>query len=297
MPGWPGQPSLADIHRAQHSRGQLPARKFFIFGNNIAHSLSPTIHNAAFAELGLPHHYSIHQTPEMDDSVRQMLHQPNFGGASVTFPHKLHIKPMLDSVSDSAMKLGAINTVVVEDTAQGRKLKGDNTDWLGILQCIQNAPSVRLDTAIVIGAGGAARAATFALQTLGVAKVVVINRTVATAQRLAADFPLLNVEVHSKLSSAPAANIIVACIPADDINEADIPAQMFADGPGTVIEMAYRPPVTALIKVARKKPLWKVYGGVDVLKEQAYAQFELWTGWRAPVIAIQEALEAKATQA
>lgn len=276
--------------------GQLPKMNFFIFGNNISHSLSPTIHNAAFAEIGLPYHYSIFQTPQMDGQVEEILQRPDFGGASVTFPHKLNIQSMLDSMSSSATKLGAVNTVVVQDTPSGRKLRGDNTDWLGILKCIRSGQKLHGQksddtTALVIGAGGAARAALFALQNVGIQQVSVVNRNPSNAEGVCKEFSSLKTEVYSSLSDAPAASIIVACIPADDITEAGIPPRIFADGPGIVIEMAYRPPITALMKVARRLPQWTVYGGVDVLRWQAYAQFELWTGWRAPIIAVEEALQ------
>lgn len=293
----PGQLSIDKIHQGLHLMGQLPKRNFFIFGNNIAHSLSPTIHNAAFAELGLPYHYSIFQTPQMDDRVQEMLTRPDFGGASVTFPHKLNIQPMLDSVSSSAAKLGAVNTVIVQESPSGRKLRGDNTDWLGILKCIRSGQNVQCETAIVVGAGGAARAALFALQNMGVSHVAVVNRSTSNAEVVCREFGSLNTEVCDSLWKAPASSIIVSCIPADDITEADIPAQIFKDGPGIVIEMAYRPQVTALMKVAERRPQWKVYGGVDVLRWQAYAQFELWTGWRAPITVIEKALRERISAA
>lgn len=291
FPSAPGQLSLAQVNQCLHLTGQLPKRQFVILGNDILHSLSPTIHNAAFAELGLPHHYSIHQTPQIDESVRKLLQNPEFGGASVTYPHKLSIRPMLDSISESAMKLGAVNTIIVEVGTKGRKLKGDNTDWIGIKRCIQAGNLRGYQHALVIGAGGAARAAVFALQHLGVRRVTLVNRTRDRAERLAADFPSLTFEIHESLAKALAADVIVSCIPADHVKDEDIPSPIFAAGQGLLIEMAYRPPVTALMKVATRQAGWTVKNGVDVLKEQAYAQFELWTGRRAPVLAIQGALE------
>jgi len=292
--------STHDVRKLNHSHlgesntmAQQPERNFYILGNNISHSLSPTIHNAAFAELGLPYHYRIHQTPQLDATVRRMLHDPRFGGASVTFPHKLSIMPLLDSLSISASTLGAVNTVIVKNTASGQQLIGDNTDWLGILNCIKSHGPRRCETAIVIGAGGAARAAVYALQILGAAHLAIVNRTKSTAQRLAADFPQSHIDVFDSLVRAPAAQIIIGCIPADEVEEDDIPSEMFAEGAGLVIEMAYRPPVTALMHVAARQQGWTVLGGVDVLKEQAYAQFSLWTGRSAPVPAIQEALDRR----
>ncbi|KIW48940.1 shikimate-5-dehydrogenase [Exophiala oligosperma] len=292
-PSAPGQISLAQVNYAKHLMGQLPKRNFFIFGNNISHSLSPTIHNTAFAELGLPHHYSIHQTPQIDDTVRDLVQKPQFGGASVTFPHKLNIQPLLDSVSEASTRIGAVNTVIVEETKSGRTLRGDNTDWVGILRCIQGSGLSKLDTGLVIGAGGAARAAVYAYRQMGVPHIGLVNRSRNTAERLIADFSPLQVDIYGSLAEAPTADVIVSCIPADDVTEADIPEHIFATGAGVVIEMAYRPPVTALMRVASRQTGWKVEDGVAVLKEQAYCQFEMWTGRRAPVLAIREALDTR----
>ncbi|KAL6248621.1 hypothetical protein RBB50_004876 [Rhinocladiella similis] len=293
-PSAPGQISLAQVNHAKHLMGQLPKRNFYIFGNNISHSLSPTIHNTAFAELGLPHHYSIHETPCIDDTVRDLMQSPQFGGASVTFPHKLNIQPLLDSVSDASTRLGAVNTVIVEsDAKSGRSLRGENTDWIGILRCIQGSGLTKLDVGLVIGAGGAARAAVFAYRQLGVRRICLVNRTRSTAERLVADFSPLEIDIYESLVEAPTADVIVSCIPADDVTEADIPEHIFARGSGVVIEMSYRPPVSALMRVASRQPGWKVEDGVAVLKEQAYCQFEMWTGRRAPVLAIREALDKR----
>ena len=226
-----------------------------------------------------------------------MLLQPGFGGASVTFPHKLSIGPLLDSVSEAARKLGAVNTVVAQDTPSGRELRGENTDWLGILKCIQGSSTLKPHdrTGLVIGAGGAARAAVFAYQNLGVRRIAIVNRTRSTAEKLVADFPSLNIEIYGSLAEAPPANIIVGCIPADDVKEDDIPGHIFAEEGGLVVEMSYRPPVSALMRVAsRRHSGWTVRDGLDVLREQAYAQFEMWIARRAPVLAIEEAL-AKAS--
>lgn len=315
------QLSLADINRCLYLLGQLPKQRFFIIGNNIAHSLSPTIHNTAFAELGLPHQYSIYETFSVDDRVKNLIREPDFGGASVTYPHKLAIGPFLDELSEAARLIGAVNTVVV--TAGGtpdlgeavlsntkKILRGENTDWLGIMSVIRKkskdmnigsatstmnqepAPQFSTSSGLIIGAGGAARAAAFALQHLGVRNVTIVNRTTTTAQNLASFFPSLAIVVHSQLEHASASDIIIGCVPADDITEGDIPDHIFRSGRGIVVEMSYRPPVSALMKTAKRQKGWCVADGVDVLKEQAYAQFEMWTGRRAPVTIIEEALSA-----
>lgn len=296
-PTAPGQMSIRNINRVRHLTGKIPRKKFVILGNNISHSLSPVIHNTAFTELGLPHHYSIYQTPQFDDSVKDLLKSRDFGGASVTYPHKLNIQPFLDSISENARIIGAVNTVVLRESEEDptrRTLIGENTDWLGIQKCIQNSGAQLNDsnTAIVIGAGGAARAAIYALQELGCSRIIIVNRTMKRAKEMVSSFPTIEFSVVQTLQdvSTPV-NCIVACVPADDMTQADIPQTIFVSNQsGVLVEMAYRPKVTAIMEVARRLELWSVFSGLDVLKGQAYAQFELWTGYRAPVLAIADAL-------
>jgi shikimate-5-dehydrogenase len=296
----PQELSLAEVHQSLHLLGQLPARQFYIFGNNISHSMSPTLHNAGFRELGLPHHYSIYQTENVDEEVRNIMAQPDFGGASVTFPHKLQIGRLLAGVSDSAKLIGAVNTVVVKcDELGERKLRGDNTDWLGIKSCIeQNWIGEPEETVgLVIGAGGAARAAVFALQDLGFTRVNLVNRTISRSHQLACNFPTIKFKFFSTLKELAMTNIqlapvIVACVPADDITQDDIPLELLrTERESILVEMAYRPRVTALMKVARNCDNWRVLQGTDVLKEQAWHQFRLWTGRHAPVSVMIDALE------
>ncbi|KAH7250915.1 type I 3-dehydroquinase-domain-containing protein [Fusarium tricinctum] len=276
-------------------------KQFFIFGHNIAHSLSPALHNAGFKALNLQHHYQIHESENVDETVEQIIHRPNFGGASVTFPHKLQIGRLLDSISPRGESIGAINTVVVHESNGRKTLHGDNTDWIGIKRCIIKSGhrNFAASSAVVLGAGGAARAACYAIQALGFKDLIVINRTLSKAQELASRFTDLKSRAVSTLEEADAlkdANIrlVVACVPADDLGEDKIPSGLFSKtGDGVLVEMAYRPQVTGMMIVAARYPEWKVYRGVDVLEEQAYAQFELWTGQQAPAEVMRDAMQRK----
>lgn len=281
---------------------QKPGKNFFIFGHNISHSLSPTLHNTGFRKLGLPYHYAIHETEAVDTTVEDIINRPDFSGASVTFPHKLQIGRLLDSISTSAQKVGAVNTIVVREQGSKRLLYGDNTDWVGIKRCIERNASGDLSasTALVLGAGGAARAACYAAQILGVAELFIVNRTISKAQDMASSFDVRSrvfgtFEEAVKASSTPI-RIIVACIPADDLTEEKIPAELFSGSEtGTLVEMAYRPQVTGMMKVAARHPGWKICRGIDVLEEQAYEQFEMWTGQPAPMAVMRDAMRAKAS--
>jgi shikimate-5-dehydrogenase len=279
----------------------VPKRQFFIFGNNIKHSLSPALHNAGFKEYGLPHHYSIHESPSVDGTVEEIIARPDFGGASVTFPHKLQVDRLLDSILEGAKKVGAVNTIIVGQTEDGRRLLlGDNTDWVGIRNCIRKGCVTGLQSAsaLVLGAGGAARAACYALQEYGISEVVIVNRTRHKAEELAARLPGLNVHIYETLEEASSAGVgeirtVVACVPADDLPEEKIPAGLFSESKtGILVEMAYRPQVTGMMQAAGRHPGWKIYRGIDVLEEQAYAQFELWTSKPAPIKVMREAMRA-----
>lgn len=283
-----------------HNQSIQP-KEFFIFGHNIAHSLSPTLHNSGFKALNLPHHYQIHETENVDETVKQILHRPDFGGASVTYPHKLQIGKLLDSVSPRGESIGAINTVVVQESNGQKTLHGDNTDWIGITRCITRSgvQDLASSSAMVLGAGGAARAACYAIQSLGYRELIVINRTLPKAKDLISKFPDLKTRAFSTLQELAGlrdahVRLVVACVPADDLGEDKIPSELFTSaGEGVLVEMAYRPQVTGMMTVAGRFPDWKIYRGVDVLEEQAYAQFELWTGQQAPVEVMRAAMEAK----
>jgi shikimate-5-dehydrogenase len=272
---------------------------FFIFGNNISHTLSPQLHNSGFAKLRYPGHYTIHETKAVDATVERLIRQANFGGASVTFPHKLQIGKFVDSITPRAVSVGAVNTIVVKQSESGRILEGDNTDWSGIRSCIvkSHLPDIESSTAVILGAGGAARAACYALETLQVNNVIIVNRTRSNAEEMAKHFPGLSTHICAELedvhlvSSTPV-RIIVACVPADDLTEDKIPSSLFCEAEsGVLVEMAYRPIETGMTKVAFKHPAWRTFRGMDVLREQAYAQFELWTGKDAPTEVMEEAME------
>ncbi|KAH8738397.1 type I 3-dehydroquinase-domain-containing protein [Ilyonectria robusta] len=304
FPASADQPTVAKVNQALNILGQLPKKQFYIFGHNIAHSLSPTLHNAGFQELGLPHRYRIHQSENVDKSVEDLVNRHDFGGASVTFPHKLQVGRLLDSVSPVVEKVGAVNTIVVRKSEDGsRVLIGDNTDWLGIKRCIDSASVRHLGTsaALVLGAGGAARAACYAIQSLGVQHLLIVNRTLSKAEDMAALFPDMRTTIFESLEAAceytgPCIRVIIACVPADDLSEDKIPTKLFSGADtGALVEMAYRPQVTGMMKVAKRFPGWSVFKGIDVLEEQAYAQFELWTEMPAPSIVMGDAMRAKAS--
>ncbi|CAE6445533.1 unnamed protein product [Rhizoctonia solani] len=297
----PGQMSVQDIHIALHLNGQLPVQKFYLFGSPIAHSMSPHLHNTGFEKLGLPHKYHIFETPTITDEVKAAIRAPDFGGASVTIPLKLDIIPLLDEVSPEAKAIGAVNTVIPRKRADGStSLFGTNTDWRAIHDLARNNLVVGITdetTALVLGAGGTARAALYAVHALGIKTIYLFNRTRPAAQALAETFPTFGIIPLDSLASFPKAapTVVVSAIPATGTtteqgnNAAGVylPPTLFKAPSGVVVEMAYKPAVTPVLGLAAKASGWIGVRGVDILCEQGFYQYEAWTGRKAPRAAMK----------
>lgn len=221
----PGQMSSKEIMHHRTELGLCLPRSFFLFGSPISASPSPDMHNAGFRTSGLPHEYSLCEGEDPAVMV-EALSRPDFGGASVTIPHKQNVLTLLDEVSEAAKTIGAVNTVIVgtDPETGARRLRGDNTDWLGILRPVKARLEAsgweqgRGGVAIVVGAGGAAMGALFAMQRLGL-EVVVYNRTPAKAEELASRFggaavSELDVETLKNACGAAAVDVVVSTIPA-----------------------------------------------------------------------------------
>ena len=294
----PGQLSVAQIQTGLHLLGQLPAKKFYLFGTPIAQSMSPTLHNSGFKALGLPHSYELVETGSVDADVKSILASPDFGGASVTIPLKLDILPLLDTVSPEAQVIGAVNTIIARQRDDGsRELFGDNTDWTGIAQCVKYNLGEKLprnSKALVIGGGGTSRAALYALHVLGVSTIYLFNRTRSMAEKLVSQFPpeynITIIDAVDAFTNGPP-TVIISTIPASALSLEQSPDQIVlnrkilsADDGGVVVDMAYRPAQTPLLTLAQsvKDAKWRTVHGVGVLLEQGYRQFEAWTDMRAP---------------
>jgi len=287
--------------------GQLPPQKYYLFGTPISHSMSPTIHNTGFEALGLPHNYELLETKDVDEQIKATITAPEFGGASVTIPFKLDVIPLLDSLSAEAEAIGAVNTIIPIVKPDGsRTLHGDNTDWRGIREAILSRSPTRVtqpDTGLIIGAGGTSRAAIYALQSLGTKKIYLFNRTRSSAQALVDAFPDTKIELVENLGSWSGSppTIVVSTVPAsatateqDVTGSVYLPESIFEAHSGVVVDMAYKPAETPLLSLAKKVGKgWQSVKGVEVLLEQAYVQFELWTGRSAPKKVIAETVLRK----
>lgn len=295
----PGQLSFVEIQKALHLVGQLPSKQFYIFGKPIAHSMSPMLHNTAFNHLGLPHSYGRLESDQVDADLRATLAHTDFGGASVTIPLKRDIMSQLDELTPEAKAIGAVNTVIPFTKAGGhRGLLGDNTDWMGIRNVVKARlppSSNKIENCLVIGAGGTARAAIYALHALGASRIYLFNRTRRSAEELVHAIPDANVELLDTLDvtsvQGPPPSVIVSTVPASATTTEEhvpdalyLPSSLFSADAGVVVDMAYKPAETPLLRLAETVAAgkWHPVMGIEVLLEQGYRQFELWTGRRCP---------------
>jgi len=298
----PGQLSFADIQQALSLLGKIPKQKFCLFGTPIAHSKSPLIHNTAFSMLGLPHSYGLHETKSFDETCVSYIRSAEFGGASVTIPFKLEAIPHMDELTPEGKIIGAINTIVPVRTGDRVTLLGDNTDWRGIRQTFlsnitaEHKPYTADSCGLVLGAGGTSRAAIYALHSLQMQTIYLYNRTADNAIKVAQSFPSdWNIQVVTSLESFPHGDplVIVSTVPAEGTSSAaapnktaglHIPESVLARPlGGIVIDMAYKPKRTPLIRLAEGRPNWVAQPGIEVLLAQGFEQFKLWTGRRPPI--------------
>lgn len=273
-----------------------------IIGSPVRHSLSPVMHNAAFAALGLDWVYvPFPVAPERLPEGISGLAALGVAGFNVTIPHKVAIMALLDRVDPQAELIGAVNTVSVRDGV----LTGYNTDGIGLLAALESrlgfSPSGR--SILVLGAGGAARSAVVALAAAGAARIDIANRSVERAQELTGF-------LSGKLGSALAAVPLELSADPSYIRDFDLVLNTTSVGmagdsfaglslsrlkPGAVVyDMVYAPPVTPLLAQAACCGV-PAANGLGMLIAQGEAAFTIWTGTAAPPGCMEAALARAAT--
>jgi shikimate dehydrogenase len=265
----------------------------YLLGYPLGHSISPAMQNAALAERKLRATRYV-KNPMPPEKMRDMilaLRAPHCLGANVTVPHKQTIMPHLDELTDLAREIGAVNTILKKDG----KLIGDNTDAYGFLQALRVRKIHPQNARVaILGAGGAAAAAAYALAQEGAREIIFLNRTLSRsielADRLNNRFPALELALNDWDALDDMHLIInatsVGMAPKTD--ESPLPTRYVIPKRAVVFDLVYNPPATKFLRDAKRNGA-RIIGGLEMLVYQGARAFELWTGERAPVRVMRDA--------
>src|SRR5579863_1191693 len=291
----PGQVTAQELRSVYRIESvDVATRVYGVAGDPVAHSLSPAIMNAAFRRENVNAVYLALHAKTLKDLLNCVREIP-IHGLSVTMPYKEAILPHLDNTDSHTTKIGACNTVV---RAQDGKLYGFNTDTAGIVRPLER----RLNTLegariLVIGAGGAARAAVFGLKERG-SEVYILNRSAAPAKKLAH-------QARARIVKRPdlkklAFDVIINATPVGMGNSRETPLQEKEINARFVFDMIYDPAETRLLQLAKERGA-QIIPGIEMFVHQAARQFEIWTGKPAPqddmLQVVTLALQERATRA
>ena len=270
-----------------------------VIGDPVEHTVSPAMHNAAFSELGLDFIYLPFKVagPDLANAVRGMR-ALNIRGLNITIPHKVKVLPLLDEIDPQARTIGAVNTVVNNKGL----LKGYNTDAEGFMRALKECGiEVKGRTAVILGAGGAARAVCFALASEGAA-LIILNRTLHSGLELAGDIAraaghpaeALALNARNLATALEKGHILVNTT---SVGMSPEPSQTLIKSDllkprHTIVDIIYNPVKTRLLQEAEKAGASTV-NGLDMLVWQGALAFEIWTGQKAPIeVMRKEALRA-----
>ncbi|MDD4308328.1 MAG: shikimate dehydrogenase [Thermoplasmata archaeon] len=268
-----------------------------VIGDPIEHSLSPAMHNAALAHLDLDKEYVFEKAKVPSAELAGFINRTRkgeFTGLSVTMPHKVAVIPFLDELSQEAKIIGAVNTV----TLSGNKLVGHNTDGAGCVMALKSAGvPIKGRNAVVLGAGGAAKAIAVALALEHAGKIFILNRTPSAADKIAATVSKVS---GSRIETSGLERMEEALAEADILINAT-PIGMSGISPRTavpkdlfrrnmnVFDIVYEPMETQHLRDARMAGA-RTIPGVEMLLHQGAVQFKLFTGRDAPLEVMRAAL-------
>ncbi|KAK3320160.1 hypothetical protein B0T19DRAFT_282830 [Cercophora scortea] len=301
------------------ARRDLLDRHGYLFGQKLAASMSPLLHEVVYRELGLRWEQMRLDSTDMDLFLR-LMHHPKFYGASVTMPHKVSIIPHLDQLTDECRDVGACNTIFLRADERGNRVFcGANTDVIGVRESfVQNvsSPAAVYENrpALVIGSGGAARSAVYALRKfLQATDIYLVNRDVGEVEAVVAECTargygdrLVHVATVEQASALRGPGAIVACVPdfapmtdAERLVRHITEVMLQKAHKGAMLEMCYNPsPYTALGALAEAEG-WQVILGTEAMIWQGIEQDKYWTGRAAselPVKEVKTAIAAKLAQ-
>mmetsp|Transcript_18281 Transcript_18281/g.28233 ORF Transcript_18281/g.28233 Transcript_18281/m.28233 type:complete len:833 (+) Transcript_18281:128-2626(+) len=295
----PGQLTASEIMTTRLLIKLFQPKRYCILGHNIAYSVSPQMQGAAFAAAKLPHEYYRADVETVEEFVESdFFKAEDFGGCSITIPHKQAIIPYLDEMSPAAKTIGSVNTIVVKEDIGADEIKrivyGDNTDWQGIFNPLERKlgggnekginGSDKQGFALIVGAGGTARAAAYAAEKLGLEKIY-YNRTPEKAADLAETFGgTVTTSLEDSVKTILEENngsisVVISTLPA--AAEFTLPDWILNEEGPVVFDVNYKPYNTKLLLQAEGAGL-DVVRGSEMLWEQGVGQFEMWTARSAP---------------
>jgi 3-dehydroquinate dehydratase / shikimate dehydrogenase len=278
----PGQPTLKQLkHLYQSKQLNAETRIAGVIGQPVSNSLSPLLHNALFLQLAKNYVYLPFEVDNLDEFVKSTK-KYNLAGFSVTMPHKQSIMSYLDSISEDARAIGAVNTVVI----QNGRWHGENTDWIAIAEILKNS---NLKDIVVLGAGGAARAVLYALKRLG-CKPIVLNYDLEQGAQIARLFECKSAPFETLKNISVEA--IINCTPvgmSPNINESLVNPSLLKKGM-LVMDCVYKPAKTKLLMDAEAAGC-QIISGLQMFMHQAARQFELWTNIKPDIDKIWEVLQ------
>jgi 3-dehydroquinate dehydratase / shikimate dehydrogenase len=293
----PGQVTAQELRNTYRiEQVDQATRVYGVAGDPVAHSLSPAIMNTALRRENVNGVYLALHAKTLPDLL-QCVREIPIHGLSITMPYKEAILKHLDNTDSHTTKVGACNTVV---RAQDGKLYGFNTDTSGVVRPLEQRISLDKAKVLVLGAGGAARAAVFGLKERG-CEVYILNRSLGPAQKLArsAHARLMKRADLKKVSF----DVIINATPVGMGNSQESPLQEKELNARFVFDMIYDPVETRLVQMARARGA-TIIPGIEMFVHQAARQFEIWTGKPAPWdemlqvvhLALQERASAKAAR-
>ena len=267
-----------------------PTSTCWLLGHPVSHSLSPLIHNTAFTSLNMAVRYeALDVEPNEVGKAITRLDGITVLGANVTIPLKQAVIPFLDELTNTAARVGAVNTIYIQD----KKRIGHNTDVEGFLAPLETM-SLDGSNMVVLGSGGAARAVLVALSTrFRPAQITLVSRQAQKAQVVCDDLGVGRAATYDQLESlVGAAHLVVNTTPVGmtpNTQASPIPPNIrFRDGQ-TVYDLIYIPSETQLLKQARADGAHCI-GGLPMLVAQAAASFRIWTGQNMPTEIVEKAL-------
>jgi len=267
--------------------------KLAVLGQPISHSRSPAMQNVALAELGLAGEWTyegIEVAPEAFDARVRSMPGEGFVGANVTVPHKLAALAVADQASEAARAIGAANTLSFD----GSRIAAENTDAAGFLDALPEPPNGK--RALVMGAGGSARAVAWALTTHG-ARVTIWNRTPEKARALAQEFGTSVADPgdeYDLIVNATTVGMGTSTQASSDLKSLPIDADALGER-HQLVDLAYGAVETELVRAASARGA-RVVDGLEVLVRQGAASLRIWTGMDPPIEAMRRAAGANKWQ-